>query len=145
MHIRFALFLIASCALPAWTLAQNDSKSLPPVACPAAADVEQAHLLGLWRAEFEGMALGATLLLEKSREFAEGFSGGINRDGAKSLIAGDVDGGRLELEESENGTSISATWSGFVVEQSCGREIRGVWKSAQGAERPFVLRKAGQN
>jgi hypothetical protein len=142
MTHRFALFLIALCALPAWAPAQNDPKSAAPAVCVAAKDVEQVHLIGLWRAEFGGIAQGATVLLEKSREFAEGLAGGINRDGVKALVAGDVDGGKLELEESDDGTAITATWAGNVVEASCGKEIRGIWRSSRGIERTFVLRKA---
>jgi hypothetical protein len=113
-----------------------------PPPCPAAEDVRSEHLLGFWRAEFEGLAQGATLLLEKHAEYAEMVSGGINRNGDRALLTGDIDGGELTLEESVNGVNISATWLGDVVEGSCGREIRGNWQ-AEGGPRPypFVLRK----
>ncbi len=111
-------------------------------ACPGASEVTQRHLLGLWRAEFEGMAQGATLLLENHPELAESVRGGINRDGERAEVAGDVDEGEFTLEESRNGINISATWLGDVVEGSCGREIRGTWQ-AEGDKRAraFVLRK----
>lgn len=96
----------------------------------------------MWRAEFEGQAQGATLLLEKHPEYPENFSGAVNRNGARALLAGDVDDGEFSLEESVNGTNISAIWLGEVVEGSCGREIRGSWK-AEGDPRQFqfLLRK----
>jgi hypothetical protein len=111
-------------------------------ACPKAEEVTQRHLLGLWRAEFEGLAQGATLLLEKHPELSESVRGAINRDGQRSQVAGDVDEGEVTLEESANGTNISATWLGDVVEGSCGREIRGTWQAEGDAlQRRFVLKK----
>jgi hypothetical protein len=111
-------------------------------ACPKAAEVSQQHLLGLWRAEFEGLTQGATLLLEKHPELAESVRGAINRNGERALMAGDVDDGEFTLEESVNGVNISATWLGDVVEGSCGMEIKGTWQSAHDSKpRTFVLRK----
>ena len=111
-------------------------------ACPASAEVHHEHLLGLWRAEFEGLAQGATLLLEKHPELADSVRGAINRDGARAEVAGDVDEGEFTLEESVNGINISATWQGAVTEGSCGREIRGTWQAESDRRaRNFVLRK----
>jgi hypothetical protein len=111
-------------------------------ACPHASEVKQEHLLGLWRAEFEGQAQGATLLLEKHPSFALSLRGAINRNGERGQLAGDIEDGEITLEESANGSNISAVWLGDVVEGSCGREIRGAWK-AEGDPRQFqfVLRK----
>jgi hypothetical protein len=109
--------------------------------CPPAADVSRAHLLGKWKAQIAGAA-PFTLQLAKDPEFAETVIGQVERDGERIAVAGDVDDGELTLEESRNGKNISATWLGDVVEGSCGREIRGMWK-AEGAvlEHPFVLTK----
>lgn len=104
------------------------------------------HLYGLWRAEFTGLAQGATLLFEKHAELSGSVSGAINRDGARALIAGDVDNGEFTLEESDDGVHISATWLGTVVESSCGQEIRGSWSHASNERTfPFVLRKLAVN
>jgi hypothetical protein len=128
------LLLAACVAMAAPALAQ------PP--CPKAAEVTQAHLLGLWRAEFQGLWQGATLLLEQHPEYAQSFSGGINRDGQRGRIAGDLEDGEFTLEESADGRRIAATWLGAVVEGSCGREIRGTWQAeGEKVERGFVLRK----
>lgn len=65
----------------------------------------------------------------------------------RALASGDVDDGQLTLEESLNGTNISATWIGQVVEGSCGKEIRGTWNNAQhppAPPYPFVLRKQAE-
>jgi len=101
------------------------------------------QLYGLWRAEFDNAAVpGATLLLEKHPEFPESVRGGINRDGVKGLVAGDVENGEFALDESADGIKIAATWVGNVVENSCGKEIRGTWTAAIGKpEYRFVLRK----
>jgi hypothetical protein len=110
--------------------------------CPKAAEITRKELLGLWRAEFEGLAQGATLLLEPHAEFAESVRGAINRDGERALLAGDIEDGEFTLEESGNGVNISATWLGDIVEGTCGKEIRGTWQ-AEGDRRAraFVLRK----
>lgn len=127
--------------------AQTDAPKLTPPAlpaagCPKAAEVRQAHLLGLWRAEFDGRAAGATLLLEKNASYADSVSGSINRDGERARVAGDVDEGEFTLEESADGVRITATWTGDVVEGSCGREIRGSWQAARNPRPlPFVLKK----
>jgi hypothetical protein len=104
--------------------------------------VDRDHLLGIWRAEFDGIAQGATLLLERHPEMAGSVSGAINRNGERARLAGDVDEGEFTLEESVNGVNISAVWLGDVVEGSCGREIRGFWRAEGKPGRwTFVLRK----
>ena len=113
-----------------------------PGVCPKPAEVTHVNLYGLWRAEFSGQAQGATLLFEKHPDYPESVRGGINRDGALGLVAGDVEEGDFSLDESEDGISIAAAWSGTVVENSCGKEIRGTWTPASG--KPvlgFILRK----
>lgn len=98
-------------------------------------------MLGLWRAEFDGLA-GATLLLEKNASYADSFSGQVNRNGERARVAGDVDEGEFTLEESTDGIRITATWAGNLVEGTCGREVRGTWQAARDKRGvPFVLRK----
>lgn len=111
--------------------------------CPHASEVKQSHMLGLWRAEFEGQGHAGSLLLEKHATYSESFSGTINRNGDRRLLAGDVEDGEFTLEESADGQRIAATWLGELVEGSCGREIRGTWSvDGEGKDaRAFVLRK----
>jgi hypothetical protein len=126
------------------TLAAAPASAQPAAApCPRATEVGQAHLVGLWRAEFEGLPRGATVLMEKHPDDAGRVSGGINRDGARSQLAGEVHKGEFAMEESADGTHISGVWTGDVVEGSCGREIRGTWQEEKDPPRPypFVLRK----
>lgn len=110
-------------------------------ACPEPADVRPGDLVGLWRAEFEGRAPGATLLLEPHREYALSLSGEINRDGIRARVVADLEQGEFTLEESADGRRISATWLGDVVPGSCGREIRGRREGGWDGTLPFVLEK----
>ena len=139
MRLLMPALALAVCT-PA--LAQHDAARTAADACPKAVEVDRDHLLGIWRAEFEGLPQGATLLLEPHPELAGSVGGAINRNGDRARLAGDVDEGEFTLEESVNGTNISAVWLGDVVEGSCGREIRGTWRAEGKAGRwPFVLRK----
>lgn len=111
-------------------------------ACPAAVEVSQRHVIGLWRADIEGVATGLRMELKAHPEFAQTLRGLLQRGTQRVELSGDVIDGEFTLEESANGVNISATWLGDVVDGSCGREIRGAWK-AEGTQRehPFVLRK----
>lgn len=134
------LAMLAACWLAGPVLAESPAVAAPP--CPTGSEVAQRHLLGRWQATFDGLPHGATLLLEPHPELAQSVRGAIHRDGAKALLAGDVDDGEFTLEESVDGIHISATWIGSVTEGSCGSEIRGDWQGAQdSAARAFVLRK----
>ena len=136
MNRRVAIAL-AIAALGSAASAQDVSR-----ACPKPVEVTHEHLLGLWRAEFEGLAQGATLLLERHPELKESVRGAVNRNGERAEVAGDVDEGEFTLEESTNGTRIAATWLGDVVEGSCGREIRGTWQATGDVRQwNFVLTK----
>lgn len=106
------------------------------------------HLQGRWTAELQAAAPGAPstqalLQLGPHPELAQSVRGTVQRDGKTALVSGDVDDGDLTLEESVNGTNISATWTGRVVDGSCGKEIRGTWNNASTPNtlQPFVLRK----
>jgi hypothetical protein len=141
MKARAALLVLVLQAMCGTAGAQSTAETLA-ASCPKAHEMSQRHLLGLWRAEFDGIAQGATILLEKHPEYAESVRGQVNRNGERAEVSGDVDDGEFTLEESENGSNISATWLGDVVEGSCGREIRGTWQSeAEKRPYPFVLRK----
>lgn len=109
------------------------------IACPAAADLTARDLLGLWRAEVDGRHAG-TLLLEPNPNWPGSLSGTLNRDGTRSQLAGDIEDGELTLEESADGTRISAAWIGEAVEGRCGREFRGTWQpEGRDERRPFRL------
>jgi hypothetical protein len=131
---RCALVVALAIAHAAWAQTAPD--------CPQPSDVQQRHLLGLWHAQFADHGPGATLLLEPHPEMDESVRGMVNRNGDRAQVAGDVDNGAFTLEESADGTSISATWVGDVVDGSCGREIRGTWQAEGNPRtRSFDLRK----
>jgi hypothetical protein len=137
---RLALIAVLGCTGAAQT---QPATALPP--CPKASEVTQGNMLGLWRAQFEGLVRGATILFEKHPDDEGRLTGMINRDGERSQLAGEVHKGEFSMEESADGTRISAVWTGDVVDASCGREIRGVWQEEKDPPRPypFVLRKQG--
>ena len=142
-----AFVFIAASAFPTSAEAQKDPKST--AACPTAAETDHRYLQGRWRAELAatGSAPAATALLQLGPhpELAQSVRGSVQRDGATVQVSGDVDDGDLTLEESNNGTNISATWIGRVVDGSCGKEIRGTWNNAHptptAPSTPFVLRR----
>jgi hypothetical protein len=127
----FAAFAAWACAASAQNL------------CPHAGEIQQAQMLGAWRAEIEGSGASMTLVLEKHATYAESLSGTLERGGERRQVAGDVEDGEFTLEESADGVHIAATWLGEVVEGSCGREIRGTWSvDPEGKDaRNFVLRR----
>ena len=64
-----------------------------------------------------------------------------------AALAGDVEDGFVILDESSNNISISGTWNGQLVEGSCGREVKGLWKDTSARappdapDVPFTLKK----
>lgn len=120
--------------------------------CTDAADASHRELLGHWNAQFatpaaqasplQALPTAAQLELTPHPELSASVRGRVLRAGAQALVAGDVDAGDFTLEESVNGTNISATWIGQVVQGSCGQEIRGTWSQEQPPlTLSFVLRK----
>lgn len=137
-----ALCLAALLAGAVPAMAQEPPPGGATAACPPAHEVGQAQMLGLWRAEFQGLWQGATLLLEKHPVYAQSISGAINRNGERGMVVGDMEEGEFTLEESADGKRIAATWLGDAVEGSCGREIRGTWQATgEKSAHEFVLRK----
>jgi hypothetical protein len=146
----FAIIFIANYVTPAWAYGQNASNTASQATCIDASDVGALQLYGLWRAEWPAAAgqpaLTATLLFERHPELKDSVFGTIRRETMghpqMAQLAGDVDDGDFTLEESVDGRSISAVWTGRVVEESCGKEITGTWtRSADPTPRSFVLRK----
>lgn len=113
------------------------------------------HLQGRWVATLQAPPAAAdaapaspataVLQLGPHPELVHSVRGTVQHGSVTALVSGDVDTGDLTLEESVNGTNISATWIGQVVDGSCGKEIRGTWNNANptpsAPSAPFVLRK----
>ena len=134
-----AMVLIASCAYIKTATAQTPKRQEPATSCLDAKTVSAVHLYGVWQVSFTnppvGMPASAELVLGKHEELADSVAGEIRRESVtaaghlnKAAIAGDVDDGVLLLDESSDGVSISAVWNGELVQTSCGREVKGVWR-----------------
>ena len=116
----------------------------PAAPCPAAKQVLAPQMYGQWLAVFDkpprGLPVQALVLLEKHAEFSDSLAGMVQRDlrsapggrvaghTSRAQLAGDIEAGTLLLDESSNGINLTASWDGQIVEGSCGRSIRGVWK-----------------
>lgn len=104
--------------------------------------MDSSQLQGEWTASLAGQAAAAHLLLAPHPEWQGMVKGEIVRGSERHAMVGDVNNGTVTLEESANGTNISATWVGDVTEGSCTREIRGHYQEGDDApQQPFVLRK----
>jgi hypothetical protein len=114
---------------------------LAATACPKAEDATHLDLLGTWKAEVEGRP-GAIVVLRQHPELAQSVRGSVARPGEHNEAACDIDEGEFTLEESIDGTHISAVWLGDIAPGSCAREIRGTWQAdGDSAVHKFVLRK----
>jgi hypothetical protein len=110
--------------------------------CPLPLDVKWTHLVGEWRAEITNVPGVVTVQLQEHPEDEGRLSGRVDRNGAKSRLAAEVEKGEFVMEESADGTHISGSWVGDIVAGSCGREIRGTYRPEDDTpERPFVLRR----
>jgi hypothetical protein len=137
--MKAALWLsIALCAAPA--LAQPPA--LAAADCPGPADLQVASLYGLWQLRLwpvEGQegspeSTGA-LLFEPHPEYPGSVRGLLKRamghaPDALAQVAGDVIDGEFNLDESADGTTMDAVWTG--VPQNCGRHLRGQRHAAEG-------------
>lgn len=143
----FAIFLIAYCAHIHWAMAQNSSQNEPKTACPAPKTMQAPQLYGIWQVSFThppaGLPKTAVMLLEKHAEFSDSLAGIVSRDPvtaaghtAKAALAGDLEDGFVTLDESSNNISISGTWNGQLVEASCGREVKGMWRDTSASAPP---------
>jgi len=144
MKLRNALLLIAACAGITCASGQN-LKNPAATACPAGQDIGPLQLYGQWQVQIDGQPGPASLRLEKDPEQPDSLVGSIHRAGKLAQVAGEIEQGNFNLEESDDGTRISATWTGQVSEGSCGKEIKGLWTNTlQDNATPlaFVLRKS---
>jgi hypothetical protein len=135
--------------------------AVPAAPCPAPKQLLAPQLYGQWLAVFDkpprGLPAQALVQLERHAEFSDSLAGMVQRDlsaapggkvaghATRAQLAGDIEAGVLLLDESSNGTHLTASWDGQIVEGSCGHTIRGVWKDLSNAalpdapDVPFVL------
>ncbi|WP_420475107.1 hypothetical protein [Noviherbaspirillum sp. ST9] len=82
--------------------------------------------------------------LRTKEEFEDGIEGDYFVFGSsqKVLLAGEIEGEDLFLEESVNGTDVSGQWEGKMT----GDVLRGEWQSADGkVSKPFQVRIVKQS
>lgn len=105
--------------------------------------MQNSQLQGDWDASINGQPASATLHLGPHPQWKDSVKGTVERRGIHHAMVGDVDQGNVTLEESANGTNISATWVGAVTDGSCAREIHGQYQEdgEHAVSQPFVLRK----
>lgn len=147
MKTLFATFLMAACAGCAGVAGQNgtrpDGAAAPTRKSAGCARDTSASatdtLYGRWRVRIDGQP-EATAELDPHPEYA-GVRGRLARPAGMAQLAGDIDDeGTLALDESEDGRTISATWTLAVQPDSCGKEFKGTWQHAgDEAQRPVVM------
>ena len=144
--------LFAGCASTgARSDAGSDSAAIriaPSVECPDVKTLRAAQLYGSWELELTATQQRGQLTLRQHPEFSESLRGDFRYGGQHSIASGDVEGGEFNLDESVDGKSLHAFWSGRLEPIRCGAEIRGVWQTLPRdkqptQESPFILRRAG--
>lgn len=141
------LLMLIGCA-SAPSASDNGSADLNnPVECPDVKRLRAAQLYGSWELELTATGQRGQLTLRQHPEFSESLRGEFRYGNQRSIASGDIEGGEFNLDESLDGKSLYAFWSGQLVPARCGAEIRGTWqtlpKPGQAAlESPFLLRRA---
>ena len=147
MNKPVTLFCIAVCAV--FTLANGQTiqkNTAPDTSCPAPSELKIANLYGTWVLEISSadgtqILLRGRVELEKNPEYAGSVSGWIYLQDRKIFVAGDLSKGEVSLEESDDGTRISAVWDGTVAEGSCATAITGTRRAGELVTN-FVLRRS---
>ena len=153
---RLTSLLIAASALSACAAGQNAIETRAPAAtstattgadCPDVTRLHAAQLHGSWEVELVQAGQRGQLTLRQHPEFNASLRGNFSYGGERSLASGDVEDGEFNLDESRDGKTLFAFWSGRLVPSACGAEIRGKWQplAKEGAAAPpesdFVLRR----
>ncbi len=170
LHVGMTIRALCVGLLMLFSLNTSIAQTKPQTASPApvktcltAQQVKTEDLYGQWTVEFtlppRGLPAKATLQLQRHAEYSESLAGTLLRDfiaspggqvtshSPRAQVAGDLEGGLFMLDESSNGTNLTAGWDGKVVEGSCGAVIQGVWKDLSSdappdaADVPFTMRQ----
>lgn len=113
----------------------------PAAHCPGPADIQPAHLYGLWQISLwpeggreDAPASRGALLFEKHPDHPGSVRGELRRTAAgqdlTARVSGDVTDGVFNLDESDDGVAMSAVWAGEP--EDCGRSLRGTRRPAEG-------------
>ncbi len=152
---RFALGASALAVLMACASApdRRADATAPPLSieCPDVTRLHAAQLYGSWELELPQAGQRGQrgqLTLRQHPEYSASLRGEIRYGGQRSIASGDVEDGEFNLDESRDGKTLHAFWSGKLVPSACGAEIRGTWQPlAQPGQAPrpaseFILRRA---
>lgn len=144
--MKMRIFFIGACVFATTAMAQSAPTSPPKdeavSACLAPKAFQSHHLFGAWRIELPGTKQTGRITLRRHPEFSESLRGELRYGSTESIASGDIEEGEFNLDESSDRISITATWTGKLVEGSCGKEIRGEWHDVEKDVRsPFVLRR----
>ncbi|MCK9514875.1 MAG: hypothetical protein WCZ18_00675 [Ottowia sp.] len=135
--------LLAGCAVdPTFVPAMNTNP-----ACPDLADWGAPELYGSWDLALPDVDRQGTVELSRHPEYGASLRGHLRyADGLQSIASGDLGEGAFNLDESVDGKTYYAFWTGHMVPESCGDEIRGLWQRLPQDGEPelqsrFVLRR----
>ena len=139
--LALVLALTLPFAVPSTAVAQADAAAAAKAPCPSADDIVPADLFGLWQLSLwpeggkqaEPVSTGA-VMLGPHPEYAGSVRGRLRRSGPgadlEAEVSGDVTDGEFNLDESGDGRTMDAVWTGQPTD--CGRTIRGVRRPAEG-------------
>ncbi len=151
--IYFIAALAGSTACTAQNTLKNDLHTAFDTKCLVANQVLAMHLYGAWQVELSAMPSAtdkagtsaqparASMVLAKNPDYDDSLGGWLLWNGRKISVVGDIDDGSFSLEESDDGTRISAVWEGQVAPGSCSKAITGTRREGE-VTTLFVLRKA---
>ena len=142
-----ALCLLIGCASPSST-SPSAFSGATDAECPDVTQLRSAQLYGTWELEMAATGQRGQLTLRQHPEFTESLRGELRYGAQRSIASGDVEAGEFNLDESLDGKSLYAFWSGQLTPAKCGAEIRGTWQTLPhdgkpSVESPFVLRREG--
>ena len=115
--------------------------------CPDVTRLHAPQLYGSWELDLVQAGLRGRLTLRQHPEFSASLRGEFRYGGQASIASGDVEAGEFHLDESRDGKTLFAFWSGRLLATACGAEIRGQWQTVPTDQRPgqeseFILRRA---
>ncbi|QHE88233.1 hypothetical protein [Hydrogenophaga sp. BPS33] len=129
-------------------------------ACASPDEMSAPQLYGLWQFHLWPVqggdearpASSGAALFEKHPEYPGSVRGNLKRSTAgndrQAVVSGDVSNGdEFNLDESADGVAMDAVWEGQVTPGTCGQEIRGIRRPAEGGTSSdvpmsFVLKKS---
>ena len=137
--------LVALAAVSTGASAQTSAQTAAPAAQTAAAPGTNVPALFHKPVFFRGVVgdINVQVNIRPKADIDEGIEGEyfIFGNSHKILLAGEIEGDQLFMEESENGTNISGQWDGKLE----GDSLVGSWMSADGSiTKPFTLKAVVQ-